>query len=156
MKFACPESQKRVLLKCGNIASVPASSGGGSGGSVGSTPAGDAEARLCAWTAAGGVASGCCAKPGLMRLMLVAIENRNLSQRTRRAANWCCSGMFQLFSQSRKGSFCIAPRGPLIEVYQPQLTIVNHRHHASRMRSRSYARRVKGTLQSPLSPASDA
>src|ERR1039458_1530996 len=45
MKFACPDSQKRVLLKCGNIASGSATAS--LGGLDGSSAPGGAEAVVC-------------------------------------------------------------------------------------------------------------
>src|SRR5208282_6322857 len=54
MKFACPESQKRVLLKCGNIASGSAAAS--SGGLAGFSALAPGLLPLF-----GGDASGCCA-----------------------------------------------------------------------------------------------
>ena len=66
MKFVCPESQKRVLLKCGNIASVSAAalapeSAGGLGGSNASGAAEEAAGverkAVCACAQAAGAAA---------------------------------------------------------------------------------------------------
>src|SRR5208283_1091574 len=67
MKFACPESQNRVPLKCGNIASVSAvASLGGLGGS---------SALAAGLSPFGRGASTCCAYAGMMPVAAISSHN---------------------------------------------------------------------------------
>src|SRR5579863_7600924 len=85
MKFICPESQKRVSLKCGNIVSTTSSAGG----SV--SLVAFAWGAVSTFAVAG--ASGCCANDGSAAAK--AAQNKSISQRAPLFTSWAC---FLIFS----------------------------------------------------------
>src|ERR1700674_3045704 len=77
MKFICPESQKRVSLKCGSIDSGSVVAGGLSGALAASSAVAGGVSFFGTGTGTGvGVgASGCCAYAGIMHVAAAISDN---------------------------------------------------------------------------------
>src|ERR1700675_1633823 len=102
MKFAWPESQKRVSLKWGNIDSVPAA--GSTGLSISSIEAG-------ASCLVGSGTSGSWADNGRARKNAIATQNRGRRDRKTQMMLWVCLFILQCpaIQRTQRETGCVGP-----------------------------------------------